>query len=108
MAITGYCPECNEPMYDWRRHRCPDKWLCWESGGLFDESPEDGAHHIYAASAETAAEKYAEWSDNQGDYVCIGGETLQITVRHVETRKEETFTVSAELLPTYAAYRKGD
>jgi len=102
-----WCKTCGEPIFSWKRHTCPPSWLCWFSGEHDDDCPEDG-HTVYASSARTAAEKFAEWWDSQGDYTCIGGEVVQVTVRNPTTMEEETFLVRGEMNPVYTAGRKVD
>lgn len=104
MALVGHCNTCGAPMYDWRRHTCLPAWLCWISDGR-GYTPEDGKL-MYTSSPETAAEEYAEWHDSQGDYTCIGGDDLQITVRCVTTGQETVFKVTGEQVPAYTAYKQ--
>ena len=100
-----WCKTCGQAIFSWKPHICPPRWLCWFSGEHDDDEPEDG-HYMYSPSASTAAEEYAEWYDNQGDYTCIGGEDVQVTVRNPETMEEETFIVRGDMTPSYHADRK--
>lgn len=109
-TMVDRCPNCDEFMFDsiytGRPHRCPPAWWCWISGDDYDYAEEDG-RKIHSNDAANAAEEYIERWDSDGDYVCIGGDEIQVTVRSVlDPSKTYTFTVHGEMVPVYSAREK--
>jgi hypothetical protein len=101
------CPICGEFKFDWKRHRCEPGWWCWISDPEWDMERDDG-QRIFAHDAQEAAEKYIEAWDN-GDYVCIGGQEMIVSVDAISGESAgqvHVFSVHGEMIPHYHARRK--
>jgi hypothetical protein len=81
------------------KHHCPPEHRCWHK----DNGDEEGARSEYAYSAETAAEKFAEKHDDEGEIA--QGSPATICVRAVDTGELSVFVVRGEYVPSYTAER---
>lgn len=106
MAIDR-CSRCGGFIFEWKTHRCPPAWWCWLSEPTWDYRYEDG-RAIYDADPGDAAAMYIERWDNDGDYVCIGGDEMEVSVHPIGNPDDVTvFVVSGEMVPEYHAEKKG-
>jgi hypothetical protein len=62
---------------DRANHKCPPEWEVWWPDGSEER---DDARTFHASSAREAAEKWAQWSDSQGDYTIVGGSPETVCV----------------------------
>jgi len=80
-----------------------------ESGRWFDVAEEDDADHegawrpIRAHDAEEAAERYAEEVEDGCDWPGEDGNTMDLVVRDIVSKREKRFTVAASLEWSYSA-----
>lgn len=80
-------------------------WRVWRPG----QKKEDG-HIILAPSAETAAEKWAEWADSfnaafNADYSIVGGKDAEVIVSEdTDDAQENRFRVSGEVCAVYTSH----
>lgn len=75
---------------------CPDRDKHEENGTIVEQS-----------CAPAAAEKWAEMEDwYSADFVIVGGQTVEVTVRDLTTGEQSEWTVSGESVPHYFARRK--
>lgn len=82
-------------------HVCPPRWLVWntDQGGT-----EEFASHVYARSAEGAAELWAEQDDStSADYLIVKGLVVIVNVKKDPDGPIERFTVTGETVPHYYA-----
>ena len=97
------CSVCGEFIFEWKKHKCKPAWWCWISDGDWDYEEEDGKR-VHAVDAKDAATEYIEQWDNGGDYVCIGGNDIVVSVKPIgEDDNVQTFTVHGEMVPEYYA-----
>jgi hypothetical protein len=102
--MRGDCPKCGQWSLFPESHQCPPEWRCWEEE---NETAEDGST-VRARCAETAAEKYAEEYDSEGDYMIVHGTDATICVRAKAGGDVERFQVSGEVVPQYHARKLGE
>lgn len=95
------CARCRTFVWDnicrCVRFRCGVPWK--------DQLDPDDTHEIFALDAESAAEKFAELRDSEGDYTIIrhgSGEVWVLDESDVQTK----WDIEAESVPTYHAYEK--
>ena len=104
--MSDKCSICG--VYTWREfdggpHKCPPAWWCWISDPDYDMKRNEGSK-IYDLHAEDAATEYIERWDAEGDYVCIGGDDMQVSVARLTAPDDaSTFIVSGEMVPEYRA-----
>lgn len=92
------CQKCGEWTYS-DRHACPP---------LFDVRCDDNHGpdewvQIRAIDAETAAEKWAERDDQDGDYLIVGQRSTPIVDVRSPTGEVTRWQVSGEAVPKYYA-----
>ncbi|MCZ6868075.1 MAG: hypothetical protein O7G84_01065 [Gammaproteobacteria bacterium] len=103
MPIT-WCKDCSESIFDYdgaRPHKCPPAFLVWYEG--HGDDPEVDHDVVHSHDAESAAEKWAEESDGQGDYTIVQGSDETVKVRPRDGGAWETWTVSGETVAQYSA-----
>ena len=107
MVDTGRCSICGKFKFEHRsfltgQHRCPPGWWCWISDEGWDYEEEDG-RAVYAIRAKYAAAEFIERWDNGGDYVCIGGDEMEVSVKPLGGGDVQVFKVTGEMVPEYWA-----
>lgn len=100
------CPTCGFHRYTHNSrgealpHTCPPTWLVWSP----EDSDEDDARTIYEADPESAAQAWAEWSDNESaEYTIARGTPCVVHVRDARTNEITRWSVCGEYDPTYHA-----
>lgn len=94
-------------MFIWgdRAHTCPPRWQVYEEGY---HAGWDDARIVYARQADEAAERYAQESDEGGDYDIVGGRSTPLV--HVRLDGDEgeghAYFVEGEAVPQYRARLK--
>jgi len=73
----SFCEKCGVFKFRAEKHRCPPRWMVWEPQ-QGEEREDAGIYH--AADAESAAEKWADETDNCGDYTILQGEAARVLV----------------------------
>lgn len=99
-----FCDHCEGWYFDhdtklYGPHKCPPKWECFREG----DYPDDAVTEVYATEAVEAAEKFAAWSDSQGDYDIAGGSEEEVTVVRTDTQEVFRLVVSGSMQPCYDA-----
>ena len=77
----SFCSKCNG--YIWE-HKCPPVYVCWieDYDGAYNDDMDSSSHHmIYSYNDWSAAEKYAECCDGDGDYTIVSGQDVEVNVR---------------------------
>lgn len=100
----AFCKVCGHFMMFPDSHRCPPMWECWSED--YGETRERSAQKVRASDAEEAAEKYAEQSDEGGDYTIIKGSPVDVCVVPLGApagTKPSRFHVEGESVPEYTA-----
>lgn len=105
------CTICRE--HGWFGNKIMGEHVCkpiWECQPEWYSDPEDWTP-VHAADAESAAEKYAERYDQDGEYSIVGGHMRGDVV--IRTRKPgddvfERWDIEAEAVPTYRATKLED
>jgi len=105
--MSDMCKTCGSWMMFPNSHRCPPKFDVIDADGGYGKDPWQWAKAIFAHDAETAAEKYADQSDCEGDYSIIRGNEATILVRD-EAGEITRWTVTGESVPSYSAYPADD
>jgi len=105
--MADQCSICG--TYLWRSmgrpHKCPPAWWCWISDPDYGMERDDGMT-IYNLHPDSAAEEYMARWDAEGDYVCIGGDEVQVSVApRGDPDAVQVFTVRGEMVPEYCATR---
>lgn len=105
--MSNKCSICGEYTFRsqmlGRPHKCPPAWWCWISDPDYDMERDDGKT-IYNLHADDAATEYIARWDAQGDYVCIGGDELLVSVAPVrDPDAVQSFRVRGEMVPEYHA-----
>ena len=105
--MSDQCPICGSYTFGsqflGKPHRCPPAWWCWISDPDYDMERDDGMR-IYNTHADDAATEYMERWDAEGDYVCIGGDEMQVSVAPVgDPDTVSVFKVRGEMIPEYEA-----
>ena len=108
--MSDKCSICGKWMFRsqilGKPHKCPPAWWCWLSDPDYDEHRDDG-RAIYQMHADDAATEYVEDWDAGGDYTCIGGDEVQVSVASLaEHDSVSVFMVRGEMVPEYYATQK--
>lgn len=106
--MKDVCPTCGKWMMFPKSHQCPPIFeVIDEDGGYGDEDPWQWASKIYARDPETAAEKWADENDCNGDYTIIRGNEAKISVRAADGTITR-WIVTGESVPEYTARSADD
>lgn len=102
VSPSGDCPRCKrwklyQNLCPCKRFECAQPWR--------NEVPEENWSEIYAPDAEDAAERFAQESDCDGDYIIIRNGSAEIWTRDADGTVEK-WDIEAESEPTYTARRK--
>lgn len=102
--MSDKCPICGEWLFlNFKRHKCPPAWWCWISDPDWGMDQDDGTT-IYAIRPSEAVLEYIEKWDAGGDYVCVGGDEMQVSVANIiDPDDVQVFTVRGEMVPEYYA-----
>ena len=105
--MSDKCPICGEYTFRseifGRPHKCPPAWWCWVSDPDYGMERDEGMT-IYNLHPDDAATKYVARWDTEGDYVCIGGDEIQVSVAPLHAPDAvQTFRVRGEMVPEYYA-----
>ena len=102
------CSICGD--YAWKSvlsgkpHKCLPAWWCWISDPDYDMMERDDGETIHALHADDAAIKYMADYDVHGDYICIGGDEIQVSVAPtLNPDSVQIFRVRGEMVPEYWA-----
>lgn len=98
-----WCKTCGAFMLYPDRHVCPPTWDVWRFDEEYGEQTRDDARHIYANSAESAAEKWAAHDDARGDYTIVGGSSARLCVAKPGDDKIIVLLVEGHTVPQYTA-----
>lgn len=94
-----FCPKCDGYNgFKPELHKCPPTWEVF----VEDYHGDDDGIEVCAHDAEEAAEKAIEEWDAQGDYTCIGGEEITVTVKGSDGSIKK-FYVTGRSSPSYYA-----
>jgi hypothetical protein len=85
---------------DRARHQCPPEWQVWWPDGSEERCD---ARNFRAWGAREAAEKYAQWTDAQGDYDIVGGNPTTVCVASPGKDEVVHFEVEGYTVPEYHA-----
>lgn len=101
------CPICGGWLFKseiWGKpHRCPPAWLCWISDTSYGYERED-AKTIYSDEPIDAAKEFVVLWDAEGDYICVGGDRIRVSVESVlHPGQVRVFLVRGEMVPEYWA-----
>lgn len=98
MALGSYkhCSNCED--WHFSNERCAPAFFISHEDYLGDEEKKVSAH-----SHESAAEKYAVYYNEDGDYSMMNGGDIQISVRCGDTNEVKKFNVSAEPAIQYSS-----
>lgn len=104
--MSDWCKVCGEFMLYPKSHRCPPRWEIKYPEWLGDE-----LKVVYARDAQFAGEKYAQATDNYGDYEFANGHEAEVQIRKAATATEEAgewvaYVLSAEPTVDYHARPK--
>lgn len=107
ISVSNKCIICGEWLFRsqilGRPHRCPPSWWCWISDPAYGYERDDG-RTIYSQDAKDAATEFIARWDANGDYVCIGGDVIQVSVvRPGDPDSVQVFDVRGEMVPCYRA-----
>lgn len=95
-----YCGDCKSYHFD--GEACYPLWIVWSP----EEGPEeDVAVEVRSIAAQTAAARWAEESDGEGDYAIMSGKPTVVHVRQKAGDDQRTyrFNVTGESVPEYTA-----
>ena len=103
--MSDQCSICGQ--YLWRSmgrpHKCPPAWWCWVSDPDYGMERDDGMV-VYGVNPDGAAEEFMQRWDVGGDYVCIGGDEMQVSVVPMsDLDAVQVFVVRGEMVPEYYA-----
>lgn len=106
----SWCPTCHEHVFDGgvtlfgNPHACPPKWKVWDSEN--GETEED-AEVVRGYSEESAAEKWADKRNRNGDHHIMDSNTATVMVRSADDDDAEAvkIEVRGEMVPTYTTRR---
>jgi len=93
---ADWCETCGNFMLFPNSHKCPPIFMVNEPE--YDEE----WYKIRARSFESAAEKWADKTDAEGDYSIISGNETEVIVRN-EAGEIKKFKVFGESVPEYTA-----
>jgi len=95
----SFCSKCDQYNgYKPEFHKCPPLFEVL----IKDYHGDDDGMQVNAYDAEEAAEKAIEDWDAEGDYTCIGGEEINVTVKSSDGSVKK-FVVTGESCPSYHA-----
>lgn len=100
MSDWETCKKCGQfdPV---DRHRCPPIYLVWSKEWY---SEDEEGRRVYAYSHGVAAEIWAAWSDDDGDYTIVSGSPATVRVTREDTGEVKWFEVTGESVPSYNAH----
>lgn len=110
---VSICQKCGEYIFTCEGpHTCKPAFeciedLCDDAPPIGDESSDDVAI-VHAMDAESAAEKFAEEIDSQGDYPFANAGCGVVWVRPISGGKWEKFRIEAEQVVEYSAQSEGE
>ncbi|MEE9386400.1 MAG: hypothetical protein V3V08_23545 [Nannocystaceae bacterium] len=107
---TSYrrCPTCDVGHFDFEGpHVCPPEWCLYWTSELAkhpDRDPGEDAFRVRGDDPESAAKKWAEEYDQDGDYHIVGGDSQEMTIWKPGEFDEATrWLVRGEGVPSYWA-----
>lgn len=100
------CPRCkvwgwfnvDKPSSGFSNHACPPAWEVRDKG-----EDDDAWRTVYAAEADSAAEKYCDQTDCENDYNMLRAGKGTVEVRRPGADEIVTFEIEAESVPQYSA-----
>ncbi len=85
-----------------KSHKCPPSWWCWISDLGWDYDRDDDGSVVYNLDRSEAAKEFIGRWDADGDYPCVGGEEVQVSVARItELDDVEVFYVRGAMVPEY-------
>ena len=100
------CSICGALLWNIVGHHCPPEYWCWVSDPDYDMEKEEGMRIWCYGGPDQAAAEYVERWESEGDYICIGGDTIRVSVVDGgEPTEIYVFDVTGETMPQYHAER---
>jgi hypothetical protein len=102
------CEQCKahyfEPYDRIGPHRCPPLFVVWDP----ENGDERDGRRVYASDYQSAAEKWADLADSEGEYGMWDGNEVDVLVRGANdlSGEAQAFVVSGQMHPTYSATPK--
>ena len=100
--MTDICKTSGAWMMFPNSHRCPPAYDVIDEDGGYGDDAWQWACKIFARDPESAAEKWADQHDCEGDYTIIRGTEAVVSVRD-EQGNVTRWIVSGESVPEYTA-----